>query len=268
MSGVINNDGRQPGGPGAQPDAPVATELKVGDKVYTPEKIAELEQSVANVGAQAEKIAALQETAKKYDLTPEELARRAEGAFGKIFHLMEMGILDEQGNVIKQEPKKPEEVPKATPSVVPSGAQDMTSVEAAIAKALGPIQQSLKQLQDNDSRLFRDKVSEHIKARFPDFDDEDVSIVVAKASTTRKPWEDVAKDHLGGLEARKNAAIESFAKEHGLNIEQLNKLKEIKKGGGSEAQLITEGRKVSFRKGKSSITPRKATAEYLNRVLQ
>ena len=79
-------------------------------------------------------------------------------------------------------------------------------------------------------------------------------------STGKDFWE-VLDQRAKTYTSREEAAVKKFAEEHGLDLAQLNKIKDAHTSEGGVAQSIIAGRKISRKPGKGSdtISPREAT---------
>lgn len=243
--------------------------IKIGEKEYTEEQLQNALSSAEKLQKLNEQIAPVQKLAERYNLSVEDLAANSEGAFNQLLNLQEAGLIDEHGKMVKKEtppvtPKKEEGDPlKPDPT--------KHSVEAIAAKVLeqiqgtGPLEKLTKQveaLSNSQAQLLRERTLSRVQDKHPNLTEQDVSIAIAKANARNEDFWKVAEEISNEKEEGKQKTINEFAQEHNLDLEQMNKIKEMKSDEGAVAEAVLEGKKVSFKKGENTVTPKEATMAF------
>ena len=245
------NEGQETGG--TEEEAPKA--IKVGEKEYTPDQIAALEQT-AGVGGK------LQELADRYGVPPEQFLEYSNNSLGIVSELQSRGMLDEEGGLkISQEPSGRSSEPR-TPSVPQPPPQNDPA-----SKALDAINQRFDKLEEGLSTLYKGRVMDTVRTVSPDFTDDDVALIAREANRTKRPVTDVARDIAQSRKAREDQIREEerkrIAEEYQLDFDQLNRVKELGSDGGLTPAKVVGGKRLSMRGGKDSVTPKKALFDYL-----
>ena len=242
--------------------------MKIGEKEYSDEELGTIVAKQEELEQRLSTAQPILELAEKYGVTPEQFASEAQGAFGALINLQEAGILDKDGRIVERKAPQATE-PKATntPTQPAATAPHPDQIAEIALQKLSPKLDALttenKALRDSLNRLYREKIADSVKAKGYNVDDEDVNLALAESSRTGKDfWEalDVRAQRYSTVE---KTAIEKFAKEHGLDITELNKRREMHSNEGSVAQMITEGRKITSRpkRGANEISPLEATEQ-------
>lgn len=241
--------------------------IKIGDKEYTEEQLKAALESSTKLSELERQIAPVQQMIERYKLEGvEDLLQNTEGAFTQILQLQEAGLIDEKGQIKEKPPEKPPVTPKVPP-VDPT--KDKNSVEAIVAKVMEGIkptvdkmEKQLNFLNDSQSQLLRERTLSKVQERYPNLKEKEVSVAIAKANAQKRDFWDVAKEISKEKEAEGQQLISAFAEEHKLDLKELNNLKEMRSNEGSVAEAVVEGKKISFKKGDNSITPREATENF------
>lgn len=248
--------------------------VKVGEKEYSAADVQNLLTSAKDATEKSQKLSKILDAAKSYDLEPDEFLEQAIGGFTVIGNLIQEGIIDNQGKVVKKDTGKPPEDDLSkllNLDVTKSGGGDKT--EEVVMRALAPIMEKFKSietsvtgLQDISTSLIRNNYQKDIKTAFPTLDDEDISRVFGVAMKDRKKTlMEHAKDLAEGKNQRNEAVQREFAKAHGLDYDAMTKKKsenDLKGLGPQGPAAFAEGKKFSFTKKEGFVTPREATEAY------
>ena len=244
---------------------------KLGETEYTDEQLKAALDSIEKLAKLEQRIAPVLKVAEKYKLDPKDLVENAEGAFHQIFQLQEAGVLDEQGNLVERKEQKSTKTTE--PEAKPDQQQNANDVEAIVNKAMEGIAKSVKglestvtQLNNSQSQLLRERMSDKVRSKYPHLNDEDISIVLAKATAQKEDFWKLAEERNSEKEKGNQALIESFAKEHKLDLTELNKRKEMSAEGGSVADVILEGKKISRKGGEGTISAKDAMSAYFDAI--
>lgn len=231
----------------------------------------QLAQQVAQLTAQLEAVKPVLELTQKYGVTPEQFAAEAQGAFGALVGLQEAGILDRDGKIVVKEPQ-PAAVPPAAPVVQrPQVSADMINPDQIADAALQKISPKLKAIEEENSflrtslnRLYREKIADAVKQRGYEVDDEDINLSLAESQKTGGDFWEALDRRAERYKSYAQQAIEKLAKEHNLDLSQLNKIKDLHSKEGGVSSAIVEGKIISRKpglKGANVISARDATAE-------
>ena len=254
--------------------------LTVGDKTYGVKDVENLIAMQKSATEKTQTVAEILGAAEKYKISPAEYLSQSEGAFAVISQLIDEGVIDQQGKLVKKtgsdEGQGTKSVEELIASLQGTAKLDGQGEPTSEDKMLGVINKALKSFEDGISKRLegientqsdqiRLNVQDRLKLKHKDLTDDDVSKVFGLAMNDRKKsvWqhaEDVAKER----EGRKADLRKGYAKEFGVNLEEFdrNKLKEQDAKGGASA--IFPGKKFSFRnKGEGFVDPGKAAGEFL-----
>lgn len=257
--------------------------LQIGDKVYTAKDVENLVNREAALTQESQKVAVLRNAAEKYNVSVEDYVKNAEGAFGVTTRLMETGVIDEKGQLIKDQPDGKD---KNNPTFKGDGQGDgenqviadsridtVLSALSDINKRLDNELPALRQDADNVMKLGlrRDIMSAH-----SELDEKDAVAVLERFE--RNPRKDVwehAKDYVEDKQVYERDQEERYAKRFGVDIEQYRKRNEQNvQGEGDGAAASLGERKLAFKHragfvGKDkAITPREAMEAHISKKLR
>lgn len=258
--------------------------IKVGEKEYSAEDVANLVANVSTSTEKAQKVSQILDACAKYEMEPEEFLQQAIGGFTVINGLIQEGVIDTQGNLVKKEVKKEEKKGNLDDLFNLDGKSQKAPVgeekiAAIVAKVLQPFTETLNKglgdVKDIQTSMIRNEYQKDIISKFPNLDAEDVSKVfgIAMQDRSKDIWavaEAASKNKVEKLEALNK----EFAKSHGLDYDKLiaeqdeNKLNEQDAKGG--AASLAKDRKITFRHQKQGekgfVTPLELTKEYFRNV--
>jgi len=218
----------------------------IREKTDLLEKIADMQESFEGVS----------QAATRYGTDAKTYLESAESAFGVLNTLVEAGLIDETGAIVKassgdNSTKKQKSETTVIPNTDTKDKGDLlTAVEELIAKKLDPFTNKLQQIESSQSTLFKAGLSARIKAKHPEFSDADVETVMNNAfnDRTKDLWSH-AEGVQNGNKALHQEQEEKFALKFGINLKEVKereKLKEQQATGGIGA--IFKGKQFSFRK--------------------
>ena len=264
--------------------------LQVGDKAYTPEDVTKLINSQATATQAMQEVAEIKAAAEKYGIDPKTFVEQAEGSFSVMSSLMDQGVIDNKGTLLRKEnnPKvvvgdlEKESSLDDLFGISGQQTQDkgkdktMNIVLDALKKIPELVEQSKKTaeqvaaLDQTQANIIRTSIQDKILLKHPGLDSEDVSRVLAQAMQDRS--KDVY-EHARTLAEKKGGQLDEIRKQHakefGIDLKKYdeNKLLESEPGGG--AAILIEGKKMSFKKGvKGSVTPKEAMMDFMSRSAQ
>ena len=265
-----------------------AGKIEVDGRSYSVEDVQNLVKQGTSATEKTKEVAAIKAAAEKYGVDVDTYLGQAEGAFGVMSQLITDKVIDEKGNIIKVEVKKPADGGSEGETDLEklfnlSGGEQgnlkgADKVAAIVAKALGPQLEEMKKLGDRvaavdktQGDMIRLNLEEKVTGKFPNLRPSDVSQVFGSAMNDRSKslWEHAeiaSKAKASDLSVLR----EEHAKEFGVNLEKFdeNKLKEQEAGGG--AGVLFKGKKFSFNAkhgDKDTISPAKAAAEYIESLV-
>ena len=239
--------------------------IKVGEKEYSPDQIAELEST-------ANKAKAILDTAGRYGLSVEDYLTNSDMAFHTISDLIEQGIVDKEGRVLAKD--------NPAPSAPQSSGIDLSGIDSqqdrgalggvlkrveAMEKALQGISPTLQQLQTTTNNITRQSIASDIKKQYPGLTDQDIGRVFADAMKDRSVdlWGH-AKAHAERKESASAEYKRKVLQEYGLDPDELEARNKLRQQGEGGAGQIFKGKKISFRaNGKDAVSPLHASMQYL-----
>lgn len=258
-------------------DGITAERIKVGEKEYSADDIQNLLSQSEAATQKSQQASAVLNAAEKYGLTPEDLLTQAEGAFSVMANLINDGVIDNQGNLVKKPEGEGKQASSGSNQIPPGSSQggeggqpppgSSNSPDPSVQQALEAVQRMEQKIQDIDraqSGLIRSTFADKLRSQYSNLGDEEIEKVFTNSmnDTTKSIW-DHAQEISEGKSRREQDLRKKHAEEFGVDLEKFdeNKLKEGGPGGG--AAVVPEGKKVSFTKGEKTVTPREAATEFL-----
>lgn len=254
-------------------DAPASLTIEVDGKqeVVTADDVLNLRAQQASATQKTQTVAAIIQAAEKFGLSPEEYVAQADGAFGVMGNLIDGGVIDNTGNLVKQ---KALDVKDTDNKFAASAAQPGNKTEERLAKLetlLQSIPGEIQTLRQDQTYVIRQDLQRQIQGKHPELTDDDVSRVFGTAMNDPKKasvWqhaEDFAKQKTTSVADQRK----QFAEEFGINLEQHDENLLRQKSPDGAAAHIVKGKKLSFNvtsKDKDAITPLTAMREHLSQV--
>ena len=268
--------GQKGGGSGDQ-------KITVGEKEYSVDDVTNLLAQTATLTKKGESVQKVIDVCARYDMEPGDYADQSMSAFSTINNLIQEGVIDAEGNIVKPEPKAkdPEDdllnlEPKAKPAAKPASTADATILKAieGVNKTQTDMAETVKRLESIQTSMIHDSYRDKITAKFPALSDKDADHVLAVAmQDTKKDVWGHAEDVVAAKAASTVAMNKAYCEEHGLNYEELerqkadeNELEEQSAEGGAAA--MHKGKKFRFNpKGDDEMTPLKASQAYYDKTL-
>lgn len=272
------NDKGQPdgsGGEGGKGDQVI----KVGDKEYSADDVSNLIANTQTLTEKGEKLQPILDACARYDMDPAEFLDQATGGLSVISNLIQEGIIDAEGRVVKAAPKKKDDdddlnldddlkgKKKAAPR---KGDEVILKAIEGMKGSVDDYGKKITRLENIQTTMIHDRYRERIQKKFPDLDDSDADRAIALATNEGKKdvfeyADDVSKAKASSVEKIEKA----YATKHGLDYDKLketdeNKLKEQEPAGGGAPRL--KGKKIKFNaSGKDEVTPFEAASTYLEK---
>jgi len=271
-----NGAGNQNGDGGAK-------SVELDGRVYGAEEVKALIEAQAKGTQAMQTLAKVTAVAEKYGLDPEGLVQQAEGSFAAVSRLIDEGLIDQEGNIIKPGAQKsaktndPLAALLGTGNPQENGQLPLKGPDKAILDALQGIKsqtqeahERMKKLEADNASLTRHILKGEIKAAHPDLTDEDVSRVfgLAQADGSKGLLEHAAALAETKKEQAKSAEV-AFAKKYGIDLEAFQKANAQNDKGPEGGSSILKGRKVSFKAKPGDpnvVTPQQAAAEFLDKA--
>jgi hypothetical protein len=143
-------------------------------------------------------------------------------------------------------------------------ADDIASIALGkVEGRLGDFQKQIQSIQQSQQRIGQAILNGQMKKAYPNLDDEEIDIIMSQAVAQKKDVWEVAKARSEKLSGVIQSQVGEFAKKNNINMEEINRLNEMRSKEGGIGQALTEGKKVSFKKGdENTVTPREATEQY------
>ncbi len=253
--------------PSEEEKTPTEQKIVIGEgedaKEYTAEQVAELLQGQATATQKSQESAALLQAAEKYGLDPKAYVEQSEGAFARFAELIQEGVLDEQGQVVKKvEPTIPK---PGVPTTIKPRPSETKALEIT-TKALEALEGRMRLVENDQTSMIRMDIEKELKAEYPGLDSDDVSRLFGQAKMDSDRGKQISiHERAKELSERKLESIAGLRKEHakefGIDLkkwDERNALKEQGAKGGVAPFLV--GKKVVFNpKGENEISPSQAT---------
>jgi len=251
--------------------------LKVGDKEYSAQDVEALLTQMRSIQSKEESLSELIKMSEAIGMEPGEFGKQGVAALTVINNLLDKGVIDEKGNLVEKKAqdkdnKGLDDIFNLNDKGKDKDKMAASSVEEIVAKAIGPVMESIKGfeskitgIEDVQTSMLRSSYSDQIRGKYPELTDEDVAKVfgVAMSDKTKSLWEHAKTV----AEAKSSARAEiekEFAKKHGLDYDKMNenRLKE-QSGEGGAPPGPGEGKKISWRGvDDNAVDPADLAAEY------
>jgi len=232
------------------------------EQTLTAEQVAELVQGQAVATQKSQEASALLQAAEKYGMDSKTYVEQAEGSFARFAELIQDGVLDEQGQLIKKaEPAIPK--PGVFSSVEPRPSE--TKALEVVTRALESLQDRIGLVENDQTSMIRMDIEKELKDQYPSFDNDDVSRLFGQAKMDKDRGKQVSIwERAKELSERKQGSVgelrKAHAKEFGIDLKKWDERNALKEQGakGGVAPFLT-GKKVVFNpKGKDEISPAQA----------
>jgi hypothetical protein len=245
----------------------ITVEVDGESKSFSSDDIQNLVSQQAAATQKTQQVSVVLKACNKFDMNPEVFVGQAEGAFDVIANLIDAGVVDEQGNIIKKEVEQ-KKVNTSFSNTNHNG-NNVSSEDkmlGVINKVLKPLTEKFEALERDQMQLTRLRVNDTISGKFDNLDERDMSEIFAtagadKTKTLMQHAESISKKKGDNLLEQKKA----LAKELGVDYDEFtaNALREQGSDGGAAG--LFKDKKISFKKGKDSLSPKAAMADFLKR---
>lgn len=258
---------------GNEPTDKIVMDVDGESKEFSAEDITNLLEQQANATQGLQETAAVRDAAAKYGVTVENFLERANESFGTVLSLIDKGVINDTGEIVPQkELDKPTKLNLPGAQVLDEKALKNLDLVAKGLTSLETVTKRLDEVQTDNATLMRLRIQDRLQGKFPALSEEDVSKILVQARNdqgkTNKSLDQFAQEFVDKGLASLGDLEKEFAKKYDVDIEAFNanKLNESEPDGGASAMLGE--RKVSFKTGKDTVTPRKATEEFFKRINQ
>ena len=235
-------------------------------KSFSSDDIQNLVSQQASATQKTQQVSAVMKACDKFDMNPEVFVGQAEGAFSVIANLIDAGVVDEQGNIIKKEPKQNDISFNKTPSPNKGHESSEDKILSVISKVLEPLTKKFEVLEKDQMHLTRLRVNDSIQGKFKNLDEKDISELFATAGADKTK---TLMQHAEVFSKKKDDSFleqkRAIAKELGVDYDEFaaNALREQGAEGGAAG--LFKDKKISFKQGKDSLSPKAAMAEFFKR---
>lgn len=270
------DDGTHQGG-GDPNSAPKELRLEVDgeEKVFTPEMILDMHKNLGSATQNSQKAAPLLRLAEQTGMDPEDLAGQVGNAFALLTELQDKGLLDQDGNIVQPERtvNKPDDDDNSGGDKSFGADKIVEIVRATLKEELTPFQRSLQGLQQDSVAIQRHMISSRLREAYPDaqLSDQDVAQIMVTAKQGKKTVKEVADEYIsrkkGYEESIRKQVLEEWKKK-GFDPDSFNENDLDDQDGETVAGRIVGNKKLSFRKGKDTLTPAEATRRFLDMRLK
>ena len=245
----------------------ITVEIGGESKSFSSDDIQNLVSQQSSATQKTQQVSAVLKACNKFDMNPEVFVGQAEGAFDVIANLIDAGVVDDQGNIIQKETvQKKADVSFSNTNQGGASTSSDDKMLSVINQVLEPLTKKFEALERDQMHLTRLRVNDTINGKFDNLDERDMSEIFAtagadKTKTLMQHAESISKKKGDNLLEQKRA----LAKELGVNYDEFtaNALREQGSDGGAAG--LFKDKKISFKKGKDSLSPKAAMADFLKR---
>jgi len=175
-------------------ETPTEQKIVIGEgedaQEYTAEQVAELVQAQATATQKSQESAALLQAAEKYGIDPKVYVEQAEGSFARMAELIQDGVIDEQGQVIKApEPK----IPKPGAPPIETRPSETKALEI-VARALKTLEGRVDTMADDQTSMIRMDIDKELRKKYQEFDGDDVSRLFGQAKVDSDQGKQISID--------------------------------------------------------------------------
>ncbi|MFH0848409.1 MAG: hypothetical protein V1857_02770, partial [archaeon] len=263
--------------------------VKIGDqeRALTADDVANLIKEHETVKGEHGKLSKVVDVLKKYETDPETYVTQTEAALAVVSKLIETGVIDNKGNLVKKESLKGSEDGESNSNLWNKGGKGASGegdtsgsvgedrVARIVAKALESVTSRLKGIEETQGSLLQSTLEQRVRVAHPEFDAEDVERVFETAYRDgKKKLMDHAKDYAGRKAEKMKGIKAEVAQELGIDLAEYERRIEAKKkmkALGDEHGLLTmaEGKKLTFKPekaDKTAMSPRDATINFFKNM--
>jgi len=245
----------------------ITVEIGGEAKSFSPDDIQNLVSQQSAATQKTQQVSAVLKACNKFDMNPEVFVGQAEGAFDVIANLIDAGVVDEQGNIIKKDVEpKTKDVAFSNANHNVSNISSEDKMLGVINKVLEPLTKKFEALEKDQMHLTRLRINDTISGKFDNLNESDMSEIFAsagadKTKTLMQHAEIISKKKGDSLLEQKRA----IAKELGVDYDEFtaNALREQGSDGGAAG--LFKDKKISFKKGKDTLSPKAAMADFFKR---
>jgi hypothetical protein len=243
-------------------------QITIDDRTFKAEDVQNLLDQQASATEKTQQVAPILSLAERYNLEPQQLAENFEGMAGVFNDLIDKGLIDEQGNVLKPAVKQTKEPEQKVLETKKTEQGPVTKGDEVAMKALvSPIMDKLQKLEEDNTMLMKLRLQDQIQTKFDNIEEGDVATVFALAERDRtksimQHAEDISKQKV----AEREKLEAEFAKKHNIDLEEAKQRMLFEQDPSGGAAALVAKKKISFKKGKDAVTPRQATADFFKRV--
>jgi hypothetical protein len=248
--------------------------VKIGEeeKTLTAGDIQELLAKQTGLQKKVEGLSGFEKILERYGVDTDTYLQHSEGAIAIASKLIDEGMIDEKGNIIKKEPttttKSSPFVKKVTTE--PSDDPPLSKVEQIVTKALDGLEDRLKKIEGTQGQIMERDMRARLTQRFQGLTEEDLDTIFDTAFRDRTKS---LSQHAEAFVKKKTDTVaelrRAHAQEFGIDLEAFDRGKKEKATGKDDAALLLGDKALSFRSdsNEKKISPKKATMEFFKRKL-
>lgn len=244
--------------------------VTIGETTISEEQFAEMQTTMTS---QADMLADVQpaiDAAAKYGIKPDVYIQQAEAGLELVGNLIQEEVIDPSGKLLSKGKVEVKDLILKDKNVKdPAKEVGNPDVKAILQEAIEPLLGKITSLEKTNLGLIQSQLETKILSEHDGVTRDEVGTILQTAML------DKSKDlntHVEEFKAHKVAGVQAsraqFAKEFGVDLDQLDKNKLFESDPGAAAQAIVGEKKVSFRKGEGNVSPREAAAAFLNQAIK
>lgn len=250
--------------------------LEIEGKTYSQEDLTNLVKQHGEITQKSQLASKALTAAERYQVDVDTYVQNAEASFALMNQLIQEGVIDESGKIIKKETQQAAQTPTQRAVIPGLSKAENVSVEALTEfhKKFGTLEEEVNRLREDNVGLMRLRLQDKLADQFPDLDEDDIAKVMATAyrANGKKPVVEIAKEASNAKKEWMLKQEEAFAKKYGLDTAELNRKRQfIESDPAQGAGLLAQGKKMVFQPKKgdtNAVTPKQAMAEFMRRRME
>lgn len=241
--------------------------VQVGDKEYSSADVQNMLSQLQSNTQTVQKVQSVINMCERYGLDPDQFVQQAEGAFTVVGNLIQDGVIDRQGNLVKPGQKAQAEDHgsgfQTHDQNLSPDAKFLKDTFAQLKTTMDGLGGKIKEMEEVQTSMLRDKFHEKIQRTYPMLSDDDISRVFSSAMRDKtKTLFQHAKEAAEYKKGVMGELRKKHAEEFGVNLDEFdqNKLHMQDPRGAAVARF--QGKKFSLKPKEGAVTARDAMKEY------
>jgi len=247
----------------------ISVEVDGEAKEFSAEDVGNLLAQQASATQKTQVAAPIIKAAERYGVSVEDYLHNSEGSLALMNELVDKGVIDEHGTILKKDPEpspKPDlNLQKKEGETPPEGFEKKLAI--ALKATTDPLMEKMSKLESDNILLMKLRLQDQALGKFDNLDEGDVAKIFTIAEKEpEKTFIQCAEDYSKGKQEHYGKLEEAWAKEHGVDLEEVKAKKLFEQDPEGGAAAIFTGKKISFKRGKDSVSPLDATRTLFDKI--